>query len=340
MLIRNKLLFTVLVAAAAVAVALAFRLQNSENRLHRTAGPPVKLVLGIVMVPSMGNVILANQAGFFRDEGLDVTFQTYQTGQAAVTDMLAGKIDLALTADTPIALEALKGARFDVLATTYESGGFLMMIGRRDHGIKKPSDLAGKRLGTVFGTTADYTQDSILAIHGVDPKSVVRVNLAPAQTVDALAAGEVDAVTIWAPYSLELTKRLGAAAVVLSDDTVSLTTLNLVSREGLVKQHPAEIRRMLAAIERANSLARTDPDRAVRNLAQALGTSAPAIKADWVPANFTLALNQSLIVFLEDQARWAIKRRLVEATAVPNFMEWIHTGALAAIKPEAVSVSK
>jgi NitT/TauT family transport system substrate-binding protein len=338
MLTRNKLALAFLVTAAAVAIVLAFRLQNSESGLHRSVVPPLKLVLGIVMIPSMGNVILANQAGYFRDEGLDVTFQSYQTGQLAVTDMLAGKIDLALTADTPIALEALKGARFDVLATTYESSGFLMMIGRRDHGIAKGSDLAGKRLGTVFGTTAEYTQDSILAIHSVDPKSVVRVNLAPAHTVDALAAGEVDVVTTWPPHSLELIKRLGDAAVVISDDTVSLTTLNLVSRKGLVKQHPAEMRRMLAAIERANSLARTDPDRAVRNLAQALGTSEPAVKADWVPANFTLALNQSLIIFLEDQARWAIKRGLVEATAVPNFLEWIDADALVAVKPGAVSM--
>ena len=148
----------------------------------------------------------------------------------------------------------------------------------------------------------------------------------------------MDAVTIWGPYSFESIKRLGDAALVLSDETVSLSTLNLVSRKGLVKQHPAEMRRMLAAIERANSLARSDSDRALHYLARALGASEQAVRADWVPARFTLALNQSLIVFLEDQARWAINRRLVEATAVPDFMEWIHADALAAVKPHAVSV--
>jgi len=319
-------------------MALAFWILQPGNRPQRSAEPPVKLVIGIVLIPSFGNLILAQEAGYFDDQGLDVTFQTYQTGQAAVTDMLAGKIDLALTADTPIALEALKGARFNVLATTYESSGFLKMIGRRDRGIAKASDLAGKRLGTIIGTTADFTQDSILAIHGVDPKSIDRVSLAPAKAVDALTAGEVDAVTIWAPYSLELIKRLGDRAVVLSDDAVSLTTLNLVSREGLVKQNPTKMRHLLAAIDRANTLARADPDRALRILAKALGISETEVRADWVPANFTLALNQSLVIFLQDQARWAIKRRLVDATAMPDFMDWIHADALAAIKPQAVSV--
>lgn len=56
--------------------------------------------------------------------------------------------------------------------------------------------------------------------------------------------------------------------------------------------------------------------------------------------NLSLALNQSFLVAMEDQARWAIRRRLVEATAVPDFLDWIHADTLAAIKPDAVSVGK
>ncbi len=56
--------------------------------------------------------------------------------------------------------------------------------------------------------------------------------------------------------------------------------------------------------------------------------------------NCSLALGQWLLVAMEDRARWAIRQRLVEATAVPNFLDWIHADALAAIKPDAVSLIK
>src|SRR3990172_7478040 len=324
--------------AAAIAIAVAYQLRRSETDLRKNAVPAVKLVIGTPWIPSSGNVLLAKQLGFFRDEGLDVSLQPYPSGQLAFADLLNGKSDLAIVGGTPLAFESLRGARFYVLATTYESDDSRKMIGRRDRGIAKPQDLAGKKLGTGFTTTSEFVQDSILALHEVDPKSIIRVNLAPAKTVDALLAGEVDAVTIWAPQSLELIKRLGNAAVVFSDKTLYTTTLNLVARDDLVKQHPEVLRSVLAALVRANAFARSDSARAVREVAQALGLDEAVVKADWNPLKFTVALNQSLIIFLEDQARWAIRRRLVEATEVPNFLNWIHADALAAIKPDAVSV--
>ena len=65
------------------------------------------------------------------------------------------------------------------------------MVGRRDRGIEKTQDLAGKKLGTVFATTSEFVQDSILVLNNVDPRMIVRVNLAPAKTGDALLAGEM-----------------------------------------------------------------------------------------------------------------------------------------------------
>jgi NitT/TauT family transport system substrate-binding protein len=324
--------------AASVALARVFDFPGLANRAGETAPATVKLVLGVPPVPSFANVILAHQLGFFRDAGLDVTIKGYPTGALAFADMLAGKIDIALTADTPVALLALKGERFELLATTFEAGDFLKMIARRDRGIAKASDLAGKKLGATFGTTAEFTQDSILAVYRVDPAKITRVNLAPARTVDALLAAEVDAVTIWAPYSRDLIERLGETAIVIGDNTISLTTINIVAAAGTGRRRPDATRRMLAAIVRATAFIHADPDRASRVVAQVLGLSESTVRADLVPANFTVALNQSLIILLEDQARWAIKRRLVEAREVPNFLELISADALATVRPEAVSV--
>ena len=147
-------------------------------------------------------------------------------------------------------------------------------------------------------------------------------------------------MTTWAPYSFELKKRLGKAAAVFGDETMQTTTYNLLARDELRKQHPEVVRGMLAALLRASDLARSDPARAVREVAQAAGLDEAVVKAEWNSMNLGLALNRSLLVAMEDQARWAIRRRLVEATEVPSFLEWIHADALAAVKPDAVSVIK
>lgn len=183
--------FAVVLVATAIAIAAAYQVRRSDPVSQKKPAAPVKLVLGMAWVPSNANVVLATQSGFFRDERLDVSLQPYPSGQLAFADLLNGKSDLAMVGATPLAFESLRGARFHVLATTYESDESTKLVGRRDRGIEKPSDLAGKKLGTVFATTSEFVQDSILVLNNGDPRTNVRVNLAPAKTVDALLAGEM-----------------------------------------------------------------------------------------------------------------------------------------------------
>lgn len=337
---KASLALAIFAVVTAVALVLAFEFRRPAADLQKNPQQPFKLTVGMSWAPGNANMFIAKQMGYFSDEGLDVSLVRYPSGQLALADMLKGKPDLVIVAETPVVFAALRGERFYLLATTYESNDVSTMIARRDRGIAQPSDLAGKRLGTAFGTNGEFVQDTILAMNKVDPQSIVRVNLAPARAGDALFAGEVDVVTIWPPHSLEISKRLGESAVVFSARAIYSTTYNLVARDGLLKEHPEAPRKLLAALLRADAFARADPARAAREVAQALGLDDALVK-DWVnPPALTVALNHSLVIAMEDQARWAIKRGLVEAAAVPNFLEWINADALAAIKPEAVNLIK
>ena len=41
---------------------------------------------------------------------------------------------------------------------------------------------------------------------------------------------------------------------------------------------------------------------------------------------------------LEDEARWAMREKLTEATTVPNYLNFIHVDALEDVKRESVTV--
>jgi NitT/TauT family transport system substrate-binding protein len=49
-------------------------------------------------------------------------------------------------------------------------------------------------------------------------------------------------------------------------------------------------------------------------------------------------LDQSILWCLEDEARWAIKNKLVEAAEVPNYLDYVYFKALEEIDPEAVTI--
>jgi NitT/TauT family transport system substrate-binding protein len=58
----------------------------------------------------------------------------------------------------------------------------------------------------------------------------------------------------------------------------------------------------------------------------------------WQRYQFSLSLDQSLILAMEDEARWMIKNKLTKENQVPNFMNYLYLDGLKAVKPEAVNI--
>jgi len=54
--------------------------------------------------------------------------------------------------------------------------------------------------------------------------------------------------------------------------------------------------------------------------------------------NFNVSLHQSLLITLEDQARWAIEHKLTDKSEVPNYLDYIYFDAMNEVKPDDVTI--
>ncbi len=63
------------------------------------------------------------------------------------------------------------------------------------------------------------------------------------------------------------------------------------------------------------------------------------LEATWDEGRYGLFLDQSILVSLEDEARWAIENKLTRASRIPNYLNFIYTDALLAVKPNAVTIA-
>jgi NitT/TauT family transport system substrate-binding protein len=52
-----------------------------------------------------------------------------------------------------------------------------------------------------------------------------------------------------------------------------------------------------------------------------------------------LTLDQSLILAMEDEARWMISNNLTTEKTVPNFLDYIYAYGLKSVKPAAVTIA-
>jgi ABC-type nitrate/sulfonate/bicarbonate transport system substrate-binding protein len=312
----------------------------SSCELRKPASPPEKVTIAISKSLSPVLVNIAEAKGFFREEGLDVTLQIHSSGKAALQSLVDGKADLAAAADTPIMFAMMKGALLSVLATINTSTRDEAIVAVKDRGIAAAADLKGVRVGVTLGTAGDYFLDSYLVLNALSRQEVDIVDMKPDEMTEALLQGKVDAVSTWQPQIANLRRVLGERGIMLHSDSIYTETFDIVSMRTLTRQRPEAIRRLLRALVKAEGFVAANPGESQRIIAEFCGLDAEVPAAIWNDFQYNLSLNQSLLVTLEDQARWAIKNGLVERGEMPNFFEAFYIDGLKSVKPDAVRIIK
>jgi NitT/TauT family transport system substrate-binding protein len=116
-------------------------------------------------------------------------------------------------------------------------------------------------------------------------------------------------------------------------------TWNAAVRRELAEKNPEGVRKFLRAILRADSFIREHPGEARAITVNAMGAYSALYEKEWQDFSFSAGLDQGLILNLEDQARWMIKREAGVARRTPNFLEFVHADGLKAVRPEAVRIA-
>jgi NitT/TauT family transport system substrate-binding protein len=300
----------------------------------KESGNVERITLAAAAMPISAPVFVAQANGYFEQEGLQVELNTTAIGKEALQAVTSGKAQFCMVADTPILFAALRGEKIYVLANLADTKTYVAIVARKDRGIAGPQDLVGKRIGINPGTSGEYFLHAYLIFNGIPEDRIRKVEIKPLEMAAALARGEVDATVSWDPHLTEQRRALGAEGVTLSNDLIFRLWWNLVAAQDFVRTHPETVRKVLRALIRAQRYMEESPNEARRIMATYVNEGAGTLD----DFNFDVRLSQSLILTLEEQARWAIKAGLTDRREVPNFLPLMYTEGMEAIAPESVSV--
>jgi NitT/TauT family transport system substrate-binding protein len=280
-------------------------------------------------------VALAN--GYFEAEGLRTTVQSHPSGKAALDAVIAGRADVATVAELPVALAVVKGHHIAIFATLSTQTDYAV-VGRADRGISVPGSLKGKRIAVTIGTTGDFLLDALLIRQRLARADVHVIDRKPGEMADTLEKGEADAIATWEPYASDARRRLGANATVFSSEGIYESTFNLAASRDFVNKRGEAVKKIVRAMVRAEQLMANDPAASEAIVAKALQKSTEEARELLGKNRFALTLEQNLLVVMEDEARWAVKNKVVEAKGTPNFLDAVYVDGLAEVKPRSVTV--
>lgn len=302
--------------------------------------PLASLTLGVEASMLPAAVWVAEEKGFFKDAGLDVSITEYSSGRLSFEAMLAGdqSIDISTVAPTPIMFRSFTRQDFSILATFAYSDTDLKVIARKDQGISTAEDLKGKRLGTPIGTTGQFFTDVFLTHHYLNQTDIELIDIDPNELAASLYHGTVDGIVIWEPHAHKALSMLGSNAISLPSADMYRETFNFMVMNDFARKHPNELKQFLMAISRATNFIHSNTDEAQHIVIARLGLDNKTTQAIWHDFNYELSLDMALLITLEDEARWAIERQLTGKRTVPNYLNYIFSAPLLSIAPDSVEI--
>lgn len=301
------------------------------------SGTPESITVGNMLYEYSGLIFIAYDQGLFTRNGLNVTLLNYVSTVASIKGLENNDTDITLVPAYSIVTEAFNKKNISVIGNIdkYQS---VFLISRKDKGINNVSDLKGKRIGASRGTIGEFYLGRFLNLHGIHMEDITRVDMPTSQYVDSITNGSVDAVVVVYKYLDQSKERLGSNLVAWPIQSSQKGYVVLTCRNDWAASHPETINKFLKSMIQAEEYTIAHPDDAKTIVQKWMNYTDATMAAIWPDHQYSLTLDQSLVIAMEDEGRWMIKNNLTNEKMIPNFRNYIYTKGLEAVKPESVNI--
>jgi NitT/TauT family transport system substrate-binding protein len=319
----SLLLVAALLIAAAAPVYAAPRQQDT-----------VKLKMGLLPILDVLPFFVADEAGYFEEEGLDVELIPVSSALERDQLMLAGEIDGMLNDLVSTGIFNQDKPRIQIVAMSrraYEDAPQFRILAAPRSNITLPSEAANFEIGISENSVIHYIAQRIMENAGVDaadlkfrpePNIPVRYQL--------LMEGSLKVACL--PDPLAQAAMVGGA-ILIADDTAlvdeEFSQSVLSFRTGFIEDHPEAVEAFLRVWMHAAEDINADPD-AYRDLWLANTQVPDSVKDTYVLPPFpTYAITQPLA--WDDTMDWLVAEDIIDTA--PGYEDSVNSTFLDAIMP-------
>ncbi|MFK8182569.1 MAG: ABC transporter substrate-binding protein [Phormidesmis sp.] len=212
------------------------------------------LIVGNSPWPGFVAQFIAEEKGFYDDEGIVVKEKHFQVSTDVDAALLANKMDLAWTGVPDMLVMANEIPSLRLIAVSDYSDGADGILAT---GVDKPQDLVGKTIAWedlplqalllqayLAKTEEDGNEETDIKIKDLD----LRV-MPAAESATAFAAGRVDVAVTFEPYLSDAVKE-GRGEVVFSSEDTNLIAGGLIGKDSTLNDRREDIEAYLRALDR------------------------------------------------------------------------------------------
>jgi NitT/TauT family transport system substrate-binding protein len=236
------------------------------------------LRVGINAWPGFEFLYLAQEKGFYREEGLEVRLVEFNSLSDARRAYERGQINV-LTSTVIEVLQARDNSSRSpqiVQVVDYSNGADVILA---RPGLTNGASLRGARIGLELASLGVYVLARGLERSGLSLADVKMVPVNQLAMEDGYRRGELDAIVTYPPVSTKLL-RDGQANAVFSSAEIPGEVIDVIAVEAEVNaQRPGDVARLLRAYHRAMAFTQQNPADAYRIMAAREGITPEEFRA-------------------------------------------------------------
>ena len=242
--------------------AIAFGLICTTAGQKTFAQETVRIAVGVD--PVFTAWWIAEEKGFYKKHGIRAEITQFSGGPALADATMAGEADIGSSGTATWMPRIVRGSMV-VLGTMATSPDAFKMAALTN--IQSLSDLKGKKVGSVGGSSTDYLWVLLAKKLNVPELALQVIGMPPPELVPSLDRGDIQAYFVWEPWASRAVEVSGKNKVHIlanSGDVGYFLNFVVVANKKFVDAKPDATTRVLAALRDAIDFQNRNPAEAAR----------------------------------------------------------------------------
>jgi sulfonate transport system substrate-binding protein len=334
--------FMVLLAVFGLLLTGCVSRQQNTGASQAPSTVPLSDLSGLVLQvgdQKGGTESLLRAAGALDNLPYQIAFSTFTSGPPQVEAATAGKIDFAITGNTPPIFGAASNAKVKVVSA-YNGGGVGdAILVPADSPIQSVSDLRGKSILVGKGSSGHGNVLGQLDKAGLTTADVKLVFLQPADALSAFRAGQGDAWAIWDPLTAQAEQQLKVRSIAQAKGVTNGYWFGVASDAALAdpKRNTA-LADLLVRFAKAAKWAQDHPQEWAEKYAAAVGLDPKASEVSQARSlRLPTALSDEVVASEQKIADLFAKSGQIQSA--PDFSKWVDRRYAGVLEPFFISAN-
>jgi ABC-type nitrate/sulfonate/bicarbonate transport system substrate-binding protein len=246
---------------------------------------------------------------FFSEFGLQVEHTLFSSGTENNEALISGNVDFNVGSDSKtVALFSALGKKAVIIGTVQRGNRYSTMV-RADSNYTAWEALKGKKVGTRFGSGAEFVLKKFFdETEGLSWSDFEWINLKTEDMIAALANGQIEAFTVWAPTG-EIAEAQGIARLLMNYGDIALTPVQIHTTVEFAENNPELVAKFLAAHLKKAEMIKQNPEQAAEYAVRAarardIDVPAEAFRIIFERIDFSIEFDEDVIRELPETARF------------------------------------